>query len=78
MDIGDRDDFTIAELHLRALFPDNETVPERTRMVKNRDTNPHAPVEYPKHWQSVAPLAELLWPAPGLRRRPAQEGRGDR
>lgn len=60
VNVADRDDFIVATLRLRALFPDNDTVLERTRLVKNRNTNPHAAVEYLKHWRTVEPLAELL------------------
>ncbi|MFJ5557890.1 hypothetical protein ACIQCD_10795 [Streptomyces sp. NPDC093250] len=62
VNVADRDDFIVATLRLRTLFPDNDAVLERTRLVKNRNTNPHAAVEYLKHWQTVEPLAELLWP----------------
>ncbi|MEU9481490.1 hypothetical protein [Streptomyces sp. NPDC048191] len=60
VNVADRDDFIVATLRLRTLFPDNDAVLERTRLVKNRNTNPHAAVEYLKHWQTVEPLAELL------------------
>ncbi|MFJ9582802.1 alpha/beta hydrolase family protein [Streptomyces acidicola] len=60
VNVADRDDFIVATLRLRTLFPDNDTVLERTRLVKNRNTNPHAAVEYLKHWRTVEPLAELL------------------
>ncbi|MFF3815894.1 hypothetical protein ACFYYD_04615 [Streptomyces bluensis] len=60
VNVADRDDFIVATLRLRTLFPDSDTVLERTRLVKNRNTNPHAAVEYLKHWRTVEPIAELL------------------
>jgi hypothetical protein len=60
VNVADRDDYIVATLRLRSLFPDDDAVLERTRLVQNRNTNPHAAVEYLKHWQTVEPLAELL------------------
>ncbi|MFE7241871.1 hypothetical protein [Streptomyces sp. NPDC057580] len=60
VNVADRDDYIVATLRLRTLFPDNDAVLERTRLVKNRNSRPHSAVEYLKHWQTVEPLAELL------------------
>jgi hypothetical protein len=60
VNVADRDDFIVSTLRLRTLFPDNDAVLERTRLVKNRNTNPHAAVEYLKHWETVEPLAQLV------------------
>lgn len=60
VNVADRDDFIVATLRLRALFPDDDAVLERTRLVRNRNTAPHAAVEYLKHWQTVEPVADLL------------------
>ncbi|MFI1763834.1 hypothetical protein ACH41H_17525 [Streptomyces sp. NPDC020800] len=60
VNVADRDDFIVATLRLRTLFPENDAVLERTRLVKNRNTDPHAAVEYLGRWQTVEPLAELL------------------
>ncbi|MES4890406.1 hypothetical protein [Streptomyces sp. NPDC096012] len=60
VNVADRDDFIVSTLRLRTLFPDDDAVLERTRLVKNRNTNPHAAVEYLKHWETVEPLAQLV------------------
>ncbi|MEE1672145.1 hypothetical protein RCR19_42820 (plasmid) [Streptomyces sp. WAC07094] len=60
VNVADRDDYIVATLRLRTLLPDADTVLERTRLVKNRNSRPHSAVEYLKHWQTVEPLAELL------------------
>jgi hypothetical protein len=60
VNVADRDDFIVSTLRLRTLFPDNDAVLERTRLVKNRNTNPHAAVEYLNHWETVEPLAQLV------------------
>ena len=60
VNVADRDDFIVSTLRLRTLFPDNDAVLERTRLVKNRNTNPHAAVEYLKHWETVEPLGQLV------------------
>jgi hypothetical protein len=60
VNVADRDDFIVATLRLRTLFPDNDAVLERTRLVKNRNSRPHAAVEYLKHWETVDCVAELF------------------
>ncbi|MGW0813462.1 hypothetical protein ACWD00_09480 [Streptomyces viridiviolaceus] len=60
VNVADRDDFIVATLRLRTLFPDDDAVLERTRLVKNRNTDPHAATQYLRHWETVEPLAELL------------------
>lgn len=60
VNVADRDDFIVATLRLRTLLPDDDAVLEPTRLVKNRNTNPHGAVEYLKHWRTVEPLAELV------------------
>ncbi|MET8980805.1 hypothetical protein ABZX85_34905 [Streptomyces sp. NPDC004539] len=60
VNVADRDDFIVATLRLRTLFPTADTTLERTRSVKNRNTDPHSAVEYLKHWQTVEPLTALL------------------
>ncbi|MEU0399534.1 hypothetical protein ABZ318_04665 [Streptomyces sp. NPDC006197] len=44
---------------LRKLLPDDEAVPERTRRVTNRNSDPHGATEYPSWWETVEPLADL-------------------
>ncbi|WP_393063336.1 hypothetical protein [Streptomyces sp. LN549] len=60
VNVADRDDFIVATLKLRKLFPEDDAVLERTRRVSNRDFAPHAATEYLSHWETVEPLAELL------------------
>ncbi|MCW3845255.1 hypothetical protein ONA70_34850 [Micromonospora yasonensis] len=60
VNVADRDDYIVSTLRLRTLFPDSDDVLERTRLVKNANGDPHAALEYLKHWETVAPLAQLL------------------
>ncbi|MEE1805556.1 MULTISPECIES: hypothetical protein [Streptomyces] len=60
VNIADRDDYIVSTLRLRTLFPETDDVLERTHMVKNANGNPHAALEYLKHWETVAPLAQVL------------------
>jgi hypothetical protein len=60
VNVADRDDFIVATLKLRKLFPEDDAVLERTRRVSNRDFDPHAAAEYLSRWETVEPLAELL------------------
>ncbi|MET9359055.1 hypothetical protein ABZY14_40060 [Streptomyces sp. NPDC006617] len=60
VNVADRDDFIVATLRLRKLFPEDDAVLERTRRVSNRDFDPHAATEYLSRWETVEPLAELL------------------
>ncbi|SHM92276.1 hypothetical protein [Actinacidiphila paucisporea] len=74
VNIADRDDFIVATLRLRTLLPDSDAVLERTRLVKNRNTNPYAATEYLKHWQTVEPVAEILVRRCGTGLAPARAG----
>ncbi|MGW2179883.1 hypothetical protein ACWCXX_17625 [Streptomyces sp. NPDC001732] len=60
VNVADRDDYIVSTLRLRTLFPDTDDVLERTRLVKNANSDPHAAVEYLKHWETVEPLAQVL------------------
>ncbi|MFF5444024.1 hypothetical protein [Streptomyces sp. NPDC012888] len=60
VNVADRDDFIVATLRLRSLFPDDDAVLERTRHVRNRNSDPHAATEYLSRWETVEPLADLL------------------
>ncbi|MEU5980592.1 hypothetical protein [Streptomyces sp. NPDC047315] len=60
VNVADRDDFIVATLKLRKLFPEDDSVLERTRRVSNRDFDPHAATEYLSRWETVEPLADLL------------------
>lgn len=60
VNVADRDDFIVATLRLRRLFPKDDAVLERTRRVSNRNFDPHAATEYLSRWETVEPLAELL------------------
>ncbi|MFF2777684.1 hypothetical protein ACFVU3_22555 [Streptomyces sp. NPDC058052] len=60
VNVADRDDFIVATLRLRTLFPDDDAVLERTRTVRNSNFDPHAAKEYLGRWETVEPLADLL------------------
>ncbi|MEK0098839.1 hypothetical protein ACFC18_38710 [Streptomyces sp. NPDC056121] len=60
VNVADRDDFIVATLKLRKLFPEDDAVLERTRRVSNRDFDPHAATEYLSRWETVEPVAEML------------------
>ncbi|MFJ7196630.1 MULTISPECIES: hypothetical protein [unclassified Streptomyces] len=60
VNVADRDDYIVSTLRLRTLFPETDDVLERTHLVKNANADPHAALEYLKHWETVAPLARVL------------------
>lgn len=60
VNVADGDDFIVATLRLRTLFPEDDAVLERTRKVRNRNFDPHGATEYLGRWETVEPLADLL------------------